>query len=334
MKHINSIILYILFSVLPVAAIFILFEGHIFQGVLALYILTSVLLYTYLDKIVLILLSSREVIDTDEQKLFQCLKNESYKSFQKVPRVYVYSGDRDGCFILESRKEWTVVLSRKLVERLEVESLECFVKYLFDHKKKISMSFRTRVVSLLSMQIKAIHFTVEKIVKLVQLIIVLITGNFLYSFLNKYLSSETPDDLIYNLIKYINFGPIQTYMERDVITTLLVMPIFIYALYRFLFKDDRVSKSSNTFKILSVFSLVMMRPLLVPFEKLAKKKYMIAIDTKLSPIVDDVSTTRYNFNDLLVDHFGELPSTKKQIKNYIEGFSILRSTGFVKNEIY
>lgn len=91
--------------------------------------------YIYMDKIILFFLGAREIIDQDSQELFQQLKSETYKNFEKQPKVFLYPGNALKSFVLESRKEWSVVLDRSLVERMNKEQVKALVEYLVRYKK-------------------------------------------------------------------------------------------------------------------------------------------------------------------------------------------------------
>ena len=114
--------------------------------VLGGYLLVWGMIYYYIDKILLMILSAREVIDTDQQELFQCIKNESYKSFEKLPRVYLYSGLKKTCFIFESRAEWALVIERSLLKQMSLRELEALVEFLYKLKKEDFAWYQTKAM--------------------------------------------------------------------------------------------------------------------------------------------------------------------------------------------
>ena len=94
-----------------------------------------ILCYVFIDKMILFFLGAREIIDSDNQELFQELKNQTYKAFETTPSVYLYSGNSLNCFILHSRKEWSVVLDRRLVSQMDSEQVGALVEFMVDFKK-------------------------------------------------------------------------------------------------------------------------------------------------------------------------------------------------------
>ena len=99
MKYLVSSLLYFFGLMLLCVFCLILFEDKPLDISLIVTFVSWTLLYAYNDKLVLVYLSAREVIDTDEQELFQRIKNEVYKTNLPLPKVYLYSGNFSNCFI-------------------------------------------------------------------------------------------------------------------------------------------------------------------------------------------------------------------------------------------
>ena len=91
--------------------------------------------YIYIDRILLIFLNAREVIDTDEHRLFQIIKNNTYKYKGQIPKIYVYDGNFENCLLLESRNKWTIVLDKKMLESIDDVALGDLVEFLFKYYK-------------------------------------------------------------------------------------------------------------------------------------------------------------------------------------------------------
>ncbi len=163
MKSIKFILLYILTALPPSIALYLLLEGLVLKVLLIGFLLLWGVVFTHLDKIILLFLNSREVIDTDEQSFFQALKNESYKSFENIPKVYLYSGGRESCFVLESRNEWIVVLERELIKKLTSEQEKALVEFLFDYKKTGRAWTQTKVMGLISLFYAVLYWTFKNI---------------------------------------------------------------------------------------------------------------------------------------------------------------------------
>jgi hypothetical protein len=127
---------------------YVFFEGKNLIIALALVILTWSVVYLYIEKFLLFQLDAREVIDTDQQELFQFLKNRSYTSAEKTPKVYLYSGAGLSCFVFESRNNWNIVIDRKLLKMIEVDQLESFVEFLFLYKKTGKVWLYTKAIGI------------------------------------------------------------------------------------------------------------------------------------------------------------------------------------------
>lgn len=135
MKLLVFIYHFVLSSMLPVIVIALVFNGGVRVALVGTWILGWCLSYVYLDKIILFFLGAREIIDQDNQELFQQLKSETYRSFEKIPKVYLYGGNGLKGFVLSSRSEWSVVLDRSLPERMSPEQVKALVNYLVRYKK-------------------------------------------------------------------------------------------------------------------------------------------------------------------------------------------------------
>ncbi len=163
MKLFKSVILYLCTSVVPCILLYLVFDGVLLKVTTTLLLVTWGLLYLYIDKVLLILLNAREVIDTDQQILFQNIKNEAYKTYQKLPKVYLYTGQEDNCFVLESRNEWAIVIERSLLNSLDVEQHESLVNFLFSFKKSGKAWFQTKAMGVCSFAYNALYWVLNNV---------------------------------------------------------------------------------------------------------------------------------------------------------------------------
>lgn len=108
-------------------------------------------------------INAREVIDTDEQLLFQNVKNVSYKSYEKLPSVYLYSGQKLNCFVFESRSEWAIVIERRLMDKLNSDQLESLVSFLYEYKKSNSAWYQTKAMGLCALIYSNVYFFLRNI---------------------------------------------------------------------------------------------------------------------------------------------------------------------------
>lgn len=163
MKAIKSIALYLLTSLAPCVICYLVLDGLAFKVILVPFLIIWGLIYSYLDKALLMYLNAREVIDTDEQLLYQNVKNESYKCFEKLPKVYLYSGQKNNCFVLESRNEWAIVIERNLLAKLNQDELESVVKYLYTVKKSGITWYQTKIMGLSTITYNSIYFILSNL---------------------------------------------------------------------------------------------------------------------------------------------------------------------------
>lgn len=148
MNILKSLVLFLFISLLPAVLIYLIFDGFYFKIFIGAFLFLWGILYIHLDKLILMLLRAREVVETDEQHLFQAIKNHSYKSKMVVPKVYLYTGSKIKCFALQSRNEWAIVLDRKLLSLMNDEQKDALVKYLYSFKGTNLALIQTKVMGI------------------------------------------------------------------------------------------------------------------------------------------------------------------------------------------
>lgn len=136
MKLLIFIYHFLISNILPVLTIFLIVDGALRYVALAAWAIFWLIGYLYLDKLILFILGAREIIDQDSQELFQHLKNESYKNFSSFPKIYLYPGNSLKCFVLESRNEWSIVLDRKLKDKVSAEQERDLARFLMSFHRK------------------------------------------------------------------------------------------------------------------------------------------------------------------------------------------------------
>ena len=232
---------------------YVFFEGRFLNIVLCLITLIWTLLYVYMEKILLFQLSAREIIDTDHQELFQCIKNNSYTSTERKPRVFLYSGNIKCCFVFESKKEWSVVIDRKLINSIDETQISGLVDLIYKFKKSGHAWFITKILGICSL---------------------------MFNFINWFLT-------------------------------------FIL----------RLSPESNTFRVLSLTMLFFIRPIWILLEIVARKKKTFKIDRNFQSVYLQIDHDEDLFYNYLLGRIENI-SLNKQIINYLEGFSVLKSCEF------
>tara|TARA_Y100000768_G_scaffold389043_1_gene391398 strand:- start:8904 stop:9662 length:759 start_codon:yes stop_codon:yes gene_type:complete len=119
------------------------------------------------------MLKAREIINTDEQELFQVIKNNSYRHHQALPKVYLYNSSVENFFIFESKKGWIIVLSRKLLEQLDREKKEDLVELAYQYKKSKITKLKTKCLGLSTIYQIMIHGLSKYLKEFVQVLVVL-----------------------------------------------------------------------------------------------------------------------------------------------------------------
>jgi hypothetical protein len=163
MNAIKSFTLFIFTSLVPCILLYLLLGGFAFKIALGIYVIIWGILYTYLDKVLLMFINAREVIDTDKQLLFQNVKNVSYKTYEKLPCVYLYSGQKLNCFVFESRNEWAIVLERRLLDKLDNEQLESLVSFLYEYKKNNTAWYQTKAMGICALVYSTVYWTLKNL---------------------------------------------------------------------------------------------------------------------------------------------------------------------------
>lgn len=148
MNIFKSIIFFSIIALGPVLSFYLIFDGKTFQVSAFLFLLVWAAVYLHLDKFVLMLLKAREVVDSDHQELFQFVKNQAYKTKNKIPKIYLYSGQALKCFALESRSDWALVIDRKLLLSLDHGQMNSLVAFLFALKDKNVPFIQTKVMGI------------------------------------------------------------------------------------------------------------------------------------------------------------------------------------------
>jgi hypothetical protein len=254
MNRIKSIVLYFGLLLALCVVPYVFFEGYNLIISTAIVVTSWSVLYLYIEKILLFQLDAREVIDTDQQELFQFLKNQSYTSSEKTPKVYLYSGSGLSCFVFESRNNWNIIIDRKLLNLIEVDQLESFVEFLFKYKKTGKVWLNTKAIGICCI---------------------------LFNFIN------------WLLISLLRFNP-----------------------------------KSNSYKVFSMTMLIFLRPFWSIVESIAKKRHPIKVNKKIESIYLQSLSKDEHFYDYLLGHVDNQKTVKKQIINYIEGFSVIRNCEF------
>lgn len=158
MNIIKTIIIFISTLAIPALGIFLLSGGGIRMALLSMLVLVWVVVFWYADKLILLSLGAREIIDADNQELFQSIKSQTYRHHEKMPRVYLYSGHRVKSFVLEKFGSWSIVLDRSLIKNLDKEQVEALVIYIIEYKKKGYGKIQTIGMGVLALMLRSLYW--------------------------------------------------------------------------------------------------------------------------------------------------------------------------------
>lgn len=305
MKYLLSGLLYIFGLSLFCAVAFMLFEGSALNLALVGCAVIWSLFYAYSDKIVLIYLNAREVIDTDRQELFQRIKNEVYKTGQSEPKVYIYSGRQGNCFVSESRGTWSIVLERGLLKQLSSDQLEALVNYLFKFRRMGNPLIQTKVMGLSS----SIYITIYWLVR----------------------NALILASLLYISLCALAVREYEMYSSHIIEGILLVVVgiSLIFSIHR---NGGLLIKKENVFfRVFSLFLMGLFRPVFFLFDLVSKKTKRIDASLALQAVVNRSEKESHTFDQLLVDHFKDNFSVKNLIVEHLESYPVLENCYFEKN---
>lgn len=162
MNIIKVVIIFISTLIIPALGVFLLSGGGVRMAFLGLLLLIWFIMFWYADKLILLSLGAREIIDADNQPLFQSLKSQTYRYHEKIPRVYLYSGHRVKAFVLEKLGTWSIVLDRSLIKNLDKEQVEALVAYIIEYKKKGYGKIQTIGMGVLAMILRFTYWFWEQ----------------------------------------------------------------------------------------------------------------------------------------------------------------------------
>jgi hypothetical protein len=143
MTVLKSIIIFIMTLIIPFLGIVLLSEGLLRLSLSLLLLICLLLVFYYAEKLILLSFGAREIIDADNQVLFQALKGQTYRHREKQPKVYLYTGHRVKCFVFEKFGGWSILLDRSLLRGLSKEQVEALVFYIINYKKSGQAKIQT-----------------------------------------------------------------------------------------------------------------------------------------------------------------------------------------------
>lgn len=163
MRLIHSFILFIVTSIIPLILAYLIFGGALRMALVLGYLLVYLIVFQFSDKFILLFLDAREITEADNGQLFQTFKNNCYRSYVKLPKIYLYSGGRYNGFLLDNGSDWSVVIDRSMVENSDEQQLVALVDYLVKLKLTRSNWITTKAMGMAAMILKINYWIIEKI---------------------------------------------------------------------------------------------------------------------------------------------------------------------------
>lgn len=162
MNIIKTILIFISTLIIPALGVFLLTGGVVRIALLVTLFVVWLVIFWYSDKLILLSLGAREIIDADNQTLFQSIKSQTYRHHEKMPRVYLYTGHRVKSFVLEKIGGWSIVLDRSLIKNLDKEQIEALVAYIIEYKKKGYGRIQTVGMGVLALILRSVYWFWEQ----------------------------------------------------------------------------------------------------------------------------------------------------------------------------
>lgn len=161
MKYFMSFCLFLVIFLTLLGLVSLILTGPLFMVLGACIFVLSLYIFSNLHRLILMMLETREIIDTDYQELFQFVKSNTYSFGVKAPKVYSYKGTFKNFFILESFKEWIIVLDKDLIEQMDKEVLSDLISFLFNYHISGQGYLRTKIFGILI----SYHYVLLKVIK-------------------------------------------------------------------------------------------------------------------------------------------------------------------------
>lgn len=120
----------------------------------------------YSDTFILYFLGAREVRSGDEKTFFEAASQEAYKLAVPMPHLYFYNGTLERAFVLQNRKNISLILNKNLLQKSTQTELHAICFELLLQVKKNMASKRTKVMFTLGLFSWVIHSVVGIILSL------------------------------------------------------------------------------------------------------------------------------------------------------------------------
>jgi hypothetical protein len=137
MKHLLKLIfLYILVFLAPLPLLYILVPIEFYLVISAVYALSLLVLFLFVDKFLLKVLNAKEIIETEKDEMYQLIKHQSFKNSVKSPKLFSYRGQIPKIFLLKGNRDYTLVFEESVFDQLSNEEVSSFVNFLLVNDRK------------------------------------------------------------------------------------------------------------------------------------------------------------------------------------------------------
>jgi hypothetical protein len=153
----------ILVAFLPIPLLFSLFDFDMFLILYSILIGVLGFIFLFADKILLSLLNSRDIVESEYDYVFQLIKHESFVTFIKSPKLYSYRGLFPKAFILKGRKNFVLIFEESIFETLTKNELSALINFLLGEAKKGNAQILTLAYIFIILIVKALLVIRESI---------------------------------------------------------------------------------------------------------------------------------------------------------------------------
>jgi hypothetical protein len=140
----------ILFTLLLGVTLWVTLSGALLAVASLFLLLFIVITVGYTDTAILFILGAREVKGADEEEFHAAAAQEAYKLAVTQPRLYFYNGALERSFVLQNRKNISLVLSRELLSLCTRDELAAISFELLLQVKKGLAPKRTKVMFMIA----------------------------------------------------------------------------------------------------------------------------------------------------------------------------------------
>jgi hypothetical protein len=164
-SKLKLLILLVLFWFPPLPIFYTLLSYEKFLIISYTYSLIIMIFFFFSDKIILAILKSREMIESDHDHIFQLVKHLSFRNSMKTPSLYIYRGHFPKIFMLKSRSKYSLVFEESIFDRLTDKEIQHLLSFLFRDDKSgssriltLSYLFSITIVKLLLIFKDIVHY--------------------------------------------------------------------------------------------------------------------------------------------------------------------------------